>query len=157
MRNLVVGLCFAGLISLELTACAHWPGLNTGQSGGYTNSFWNGSGTAVDQALNADRTQRAALWQQLQESPADTTELALASALLQSFPGHPGHAPGRARQNLLALMQQGDLSPAQARLAKLRLVDLQREMALQSELQERDKRLKSLIKIESDLQQVAPQ
>lgn len=137
MHSRVVVLFFVGLISLELTACA---GRGDTQPA---------DRKLLDQVLLSEQAERPQLWTQLQMA---TTQDPLVLALLQSLPGHPGHAPGTARQRMLALLGSDRLESSERRLVQLRLLDLRYEMFLENALKERDKRLKSLIEIERDLQ-----
>lgn len=138
MRNRAAGLFFAGLISLELAGCAWIPAQSPKDS----------HHAAVDRVIAAPRDARQALW----ESLNGTHDEALALALLRSLPGHAGHAPSHAREALKTLLEDDAISLTDKRLIRLRLADLQREMYLETELQRREQRLKSLIEIERDLQ-----
>ncbi len=138
MRNRVAGLFFAGLISLELTGCAWVPATATQAQ----------QPSIVDAVITAPREQRQALWEQL----SGENNQPLARALLRSLPGHAGHAPSLAREALKTLLNDDAVSESDKRLIQLRLADLQREMYLESELQQREQRLKTLIEIERDLQ-----
>ncbi len=138
MRNRAAGLFFVGLISLELSACS-WLPAQIGQSA---------QETAVDAVIAAPRESRQALWDSLKNDSSNR----LAVVLLRSMPGHAGHAPSTAREQMQALLDSNELAPAEQRLVRLRMADLQREMHLESELQQREQRLKSLIEIERDLQ-----
>lgn len=138
MRSRVAGLFFAGLISLELSGCA-WNEARPPQ---------DQQESALDEVLDAPRDARQALWVRLRDQSGDT----LALALLRSLPGHSGHAPSLARESLMALLENPSVTLSDQRLIRLRLADLQREMYLESELQRREQRLKSLIEIERDLQ-----
>ncbi len=137
MHSRAAALFFVGLISLELSACAYRGGPATDTR-------------VLDEILVSEPAERPRLWAKLRDK-AELYELE--RVLLQSLPGHPGHAPGRARQAMLELLNDAQLQPAQQRLLRLRLLDLRHEMYLENALKERDQRLRSLIDIERDLHQ----
>lgn len=138
MLSRVAGLFFVGLISLELSACAWMPTSTQAATKDHT----------VDAVIAAPRESRQALWERLKNNNHEPFAL----ALLRSLPGHAGHAPSMARDQMQALLDAGKLPRCEQRLARLRLADLQREMYLENELIQREQRLKSLIEIEQDLQ-----
>lgn len=139
MLSRVAGLFFVGLISLELSGCAWMP--PQPPSASETES-------AIDAVIAAPRESRQALWDSLKTD----RDIDIALALLRSLPGHAGHAPTTAREQMQALLDTAQLALPEQRLLRLRLADLKREMHLENELQQREQRLKSLIEIERDLQ-----
>lgn len=148
MHSRVAVLFFVGLISLELTACALMPGSDAAQAPASQAS----ERLLLDRVLLSEKAERPRLWQEAQAQPQQHQ---LARVLLQSLPGHAGHAPGSARQTMLTMLDEPTLAAADQRLLQLRLLDLKHEMFLENALNERNQRLKNLIQIERDLQQVS--